>query len=58
MQVGYYWFNHQTKLGCNSVEMKSCSKLQRTLIIIMVNRLYLYLEMCPWSYNRKKQIFI
>ena len=44
-QVGYYWFNHQTKLGCDPVEIKSCSKLQRTLIITKVNKLYLYFQL-------------
>ena len=44
-QVGYYCFKHQTKLSYNPVEIKSCSKLQRTLIIVKVNKLYLYFQL-------------
>ena len=35
----------QTKLGCDPVEIKSYSKLQRKLIIIKVNKLYLYFQL-------------
>ena len=43
-QVGYNLFNHQVKLGCDLVEIKSCSKLQQTLTITNVNKLYLYFQ--------------
>ena len=44
-QVGYYWFNHQTKLVCDPFEIKSSYELWRTLIITKVNKLYLYFQL-------------
>ena len=44
-QVGYYCFKHQIKVRSIPDDIKFCSKLQRTLIIVKVNKLYLYFQL-------------